>query len=210
MVFLCKLKLLLRAAARKSKRRGTFDMSSLVAPPLEQETVVPSEPQARRLSRDSQSQSFTSTRNVPFRRQTSRHRIQKHVNIARGVISMKPLCLRLGVGTVTRALHAQPDCGSPPPFIETAAANVMPVLLRGVLENHKGSSLKPDISDEMMRKPVLHENRHMLTQSNHLLHFIFELRHHLLCLSATSLFFSIMSAVMSSTKTLNFNECESL
>ena len=43
-------------------------MSSLVAPPQEQATVVPSEPQARNFSRNSQSQSITSTRNVSFRR----------------------------------------------------------------------------------------------------------------------------------------------
>ena len=56
---------------------------------------------------------------VSLRRQTSRpllervtdiRIVQKLDNIARGVINTKPLCLRLGVGTVARALHAQPDC----------------------------------------------------------------------------------------------------
>ena len=37
MVFLCKLPLQLRAAARKSRKRGSCDMSSLVAPSQEQE-----------------------------------------------------------------------------------------------------------------------------------------------------------------------------
>ena len=41
-------------------------MSSLVVPPLEHATVVPSEPKARKQSRDSESQPFTSTRNAPL------------------------------------------------------------------------------------------------------------------------------------------------
>ena len=106
-LFLCKLPLLLRAAARKSRRRGSFDMSSLVAPQLEQATVVPSEPQARKLSSPSDVKLNFPT---PLGRLTDVRIIQKHDNIARGVISMKHLCLRLGVGTVTLALHAQPDC----------------------------------------------------------------------------------------------------
>ena len=73
MVFFCRLPLPLRAAARRSRRHDSFDMNSLVVPPLEQATVVPSLPQARSLSRNSQFQSFTSTRNVSLRRQTSRH-----------------------------------------------------------------------------------------------------------------------------------------
>ena len=94
-------------------------MNSSVAPLLEQATVVPSGPQARNLSRNSQFQSFTSTRNVSlslrrhfttlFNRTTDVRIVQKHDNIARGVISMESLCLRLGKLTVTRARHAQPD-----------------------------------------------------------------------------------------------------
>ena len=114
MVFLCRLPLPLRAAARRSSRHDSFDMSSLMVPLLEQTTVVPSEPQARSLSRNAQSQSSTSTRNVSLRRQTSRQTnvriVQKQDNVAHGgVISMESLCLRLGMRTVTRALHAQPD-----------------------------------------------------------------------------------------------------
>ena len=90
---------------RRCLHSRPFDMSSLVVPLLEQATVVPSEPQARSLSRNSESQSFTTL----FNRSTDIRIVQKHDNIARGVISVESLCLRLGLRTVTRALHAQPD-----------------------------------------------------------------------------------------------------
>ena len=100
-----RLPLLLRVAVRKSKKHDSFDMSSLVAPPLEQATVVPSEPQARKLSRDSKS---TTNFPTPLDRVTDVRIIQKRDNIARGVTNLESLCVRLRVGTVTRALRAQP------------------------------------------------------------------------------------------------------
>ena len=117
MVFLCRLPLPLRAAARRSRRRDSFDMSSLVVPLLEQATVVPSESQARSLSRNSipiihiDKKRLTPTTDFTtlFNRSTDIRIVQKQDNIARGVISVESLCLRLGMRTVTRALHAQPE-----------------------------------------------------------------------------------------------------
>ena len=84
---------------------------------LEQATVVPSEPQARSLSRNSvpvvhldKKRLFPTTDfTTLFNRSTDIRIVQKHDNIARVVISMESHCLRLGMRTVTRALHAQPD-----------------------------------------------------------------------------------------------------
>ena len=108
--FLCKLPLLLRAAARKSRRRGSFDMSSLVAPG--QATVVPSEPQARKLSRDS-------VPTVHINKKRPLPTTNFPTPLAHEVTNMKSLCLRLRIGVVTRALHAQSDCrvrGTARPF----------------------------------------------------------------------------------------------
>ena len=102
------LPLLLRAAARKSRSRDSFDMSSVVIPPLEQAPVVPSEPEARKLSRDSVPV-IRINKKRPFQttyfptlldRLTDVGIFQEHDNIARGMISMESLCLRLQIGTV--------------------------------------------------------------------------------------------------------------
>ena len=90
----------LRAAARRSRRHDSFDMSSLVVPLLEQPAVVPSESHQKETCHSDDGLHDTVQ---PL------DLVQKHHNIARGVIGVALLCLRLGMRTVTQALHAQPD-----------------------------------------------------------------------------------------------------
>ena len=67
----CRRPLRSRAAARRSRSRGSFDVMSSVTPPLAHVTVVTSEPKVRKLSPNAESHPITSTRNNHLYRLTS-------------------------------------------------------------------------------------------------------------------------------------------
>ena len=111
--------LLFRAAANTSRRRDSFDMNSLATPTTgandsctiwATSTQVVARFTVPVIHIDKERPLPTTNFPTPLNRVIDVRIIQKHDNIAHGVTSMKPLCLRLRVGIVTRALHAQPDC----------------------------------------------------------------------------------------------------